>query len=122
MTSFENELLLFIAMSHARCGLMLCTVTKNSNNILTRACLGKYLALKNVYASTPFLLSIKPCLKMTSFGNVLLLFIAMTHAKCGFKLITVTKNSVDILTRACLGRQSPQTCSGMYPTCQPNVV
>ena len=41
-------------------------------------------------------LSIKPCLDMTSFGNLLLQYIAMTHAGCGLKLCTVTINSDDI--------------------------
>ena len=50
-----------------------------------------------------FHLSIKFCLHMTLFGNVLLLFIAMTHAGCGLRLCTVTKNRNDIHTQACLG-------------------
>ena len=49
-------------------------------------------------------LSIKPCLDMTSFGNLLLLIIALTHAGCGLKLCTVTINSDDIYPRACLAR------------------
>ena len=36
---------------------------------------------------------------MTSFGNQLLLFIAMIHAGCCLKLCTVTKNRDDIYLR-----------------------
>ena len=36
-------------------------------------------------------------LDMTSFGNLLLLFIAMTHAGCGLRLFRVTKNLNDKL-------------------------
>ena len=75
-------------MTHAGCGIKLCIVTKNSDDIYPRACLGTY---------PPLHLSIKPCLDMTSFGNVLLLFIAMTHAGCGLKLCSVTKFSDDKL-------------------------
>ena len=49
-----------------------------------------------VRARIPPYLSIKPCLHITSFGNLLLLFIAMTHAGCGLKLYSVTKNNDDI--------------------------
>ena len=34
---------------------------------------------------------------MTSFGNLLLLFIEMTHAGCGLRLCRVTKNRDDKL-------------------------
>ena len=80
-------------MSHPLSGLRVRTITIGSNNIYPRACLGR----------TPHL-SIKPCLDMTSFGKRLLLFIAMTHACCGLRLCTVSKNSNDIYLRACLGR------------------
>ena len=51
---------------------------------------------EHVRARTPLPhLSIKLCLDMTSFGSVLLLFIAMTHAGYGLKLRTVTINSDD---------------------------
>ena len=51
--------------------------------------------LKYARARTPHL-SIKLCPDMTSFGNLLSLFIAMTHAECGLKLCTITNNSDDI--------------------------
>ena len=78
MTSFGNLLLLFIAMTHAGCGLRQCTVSKNSDDISPRACLGRTPPFKHVRARTP--LSIKPFQDMTSVGNLLLLFLAMTHA------------------------------------------
>ena len=53
----------------------------------------------NISGHVPVLphLSNKACLEMTSFGNVLLLFIAMTHAGCGLKLCRVTTNRDDKL-------------------------
>ena len=60
--------------------------------------------LRHVWAHTT--LSIKPCLNMTSFGNLLFLFIAMTHAGCGFKLCNVAIIS---------GNVPPLTCSGTFP-------
>ena len=100
------KMLLYIAMTHAWAyppplwrhieGVPVNhNVTKNSDDIYSRACLGRT-PLKHVRARTPHL-SIKLCLDMTSFGNVLLLFIAMTHAGCGFKLCRVTKNRDDKL-------------------------
>ena len=50
---------------------------------------------EHVRARTP--MSIKPCLDITSFGNRLLLFIAMTHAGCGLRLCRLTKTRDDKL-------------------------
>ena len=75
-------------MTHAGRGLKLCTVAINSGDVPSLNMFGHV---------PPPHLSIKPCLDMTSFGNVLLLFIAMTHAGCGLKLCRVTKNRDDKL-------------------------
>ena len=131
MTSFGNLLLLIIAMTynlgHVWAGLpppvnqtlsrhdviWQPTVTIYSDDIYLRACLGR---------TPPPHLSIKPCLDMTSVGNLLLLFIAMTHAGCRLKLCTVTKNSDDIYSRACLGRtllpREHDRARTPPPTCQ----
>ena len=66
-------------MTHAGCGLKLCSVTINSGNILG-------------HVPPPPDLSTKHCLDITSFGNALLLYIEMTDAGCGLKLCTFTKN------------------------------
>ena len=89
MTSIFNVLLLFLAMNHAGCGVKLCTVTKNSDDVYPSACLGRTPSINmfgHVPASPPYDLSIKPYLDMTSFGNLLLLLIAMTRAGCSLKL------------------------------------
>ena len=78
-------------MTHANCGLRLCTVTINSDNILTRACLGRYSLTSNMLGHISFPhLSIKPGLDMTSFKNYIL-FIAMNNADCGLILSIITK-------------------------------
>ena len=57
---------------------------------------------EHVFANTLLpQVAIKPCLDMTSFGNLLLLFIDMTLAGCGLKLWTVNKHSNDIPSWAC---------------------
>ena len=84
--------LLKIAMTHPFSGLRVRTVTINSNDVPP----------SNMFGHVPPHLSIKPCLDMTSFGNLLLLFIAMTYSGCDLRLSIVTKNCDDILTRACL--------------------
>ena len=75
------------------------------------------------YPSPPDL-SIKFCLDMTSFGNVLILFIAMPHAGCGLKQYCVTKNSADVLTQACTNTYPPNMFGHVpFPTpCQLNSV
>ena len=89
------QLLTIYSDDSCRCDLKLYTVTKNSDDILTRACLGRY-PLKHVWARTPHLEHVwartsptcqSNCLNITSFSNVLLLFIAMTHAGCGLKFM-----------------------------------
>ena len=50
-----------------RCAWRLCTVTNNSDDILTRVCLGKYLPPSNMFGHVPPVN--KPCQDMTSFGN-----------------------------------------------------
>ena len=117
LCTFDNTLLK-IAMTHRLSGLRVRTLTINSCDVPP---------LKHVRARTrPPHLSIKPYLDMTSFGIRLLLFIAMTHAGCGLKLCSVTKNSDDIPPLTCSGTYipPPQTCSGTYPlpTCQSNPV
>ena len=110
-----QHLLLKITMTHPLFNLRIRTLTINSGDVPP---------LKHVRARTPQL-SIKLCLDMTSFGNVLLLFIAMTHAGCGLKLCSVTKNSDDIYRRACLGRTPPLNMFGHVPpppTCQSNPI
>ena len=78
------------------------TLTINSDDIYPRACLSR--TPLNMFGHVPPHLSIKPYLDMTSFGHVLLLFIAMTHAGCGLKLCTVTINSDDIYPRGMFGQ------------------
>ena len=84
-------------MTHPLSNLRVRTITINRVDVTLppRTCL-------NLYPPLP----IKPCLDMTSFDNILLLFIAMTHARCGLYLCTVTINSGVVL--------SFQTCSGTY--------
>ena len=48
------------------------------NTLLSKTCLVTYPLLKHVRARTSPHFSLQPCLDMTSFGNVLLLFITMT--------------------------------------------
>ena len=106
MKSFGNLVLLFIAMTHAECGLNYVLLLKIAmtytighvwaSTPFPQTCSSTYpVPLKHVRARTVPHLSIKLCLGITSFGNVLLLFIAMTHAGCGLKLCTVTINSDD---------------------------
>ena len=106
MTSFGNLMILFIAMTHAGCCiklqcLLLIAITYTVEHVWART------HPLNMFGHlpTPHLL-IKPCLDMTSFGNLLLLFIAMTHAECGLKLCSVINNSDDIYPRACLGKDT----------------
>ena len=82
---YFGNTLLNIAMTHSFSGLRVRTLTINSGDV----------PLSNMFGHVPPL-SIKPCLDMTSFGNLLLLFIAMTHAGCGLKLYTVAINSGDV--------------------------
>ena len=84
-------------MTHAECGFKLCTVTKNSDDVYSTACLDRTPLHEHVRARTrPPYLSIKPYLDTTSFGNLLLLFIAITHAGCSLKLCSVNINSGDV--------------------------
>ena len=85
--SFGNTLLK-IAMTHPLSGLRVRTLTINSGDVPP---------LKHVRART---LPPPPVNQTLSrhdviFGNIMLLFIAMTHAGCSLKLYTVTKNSND---------------------------
>ena len=65
-------------MTHAECAVKLCIVTKNTNDIYARACMGKTPLLnmfKHVPPSNMFEhvlppnLSIKSCQEITSFNN-----------------------------------------------------
>ena len=101
-------------MTHHLPNLRVRTLTINSGDVPP----------SNMFGHVPPHLSIKPCLDMTSCGNLLLLFIAMTHAGCSLKLCSVTKNSDDIYPRACLGRILPleHVRARTPPTCQSNPV
>ena len=70
-----------LAMTHAKCGLKVLTITIYSDDI---------------FGDVAPHLSIKFWLNITSFGNVLLLCIAMTHAGCALRIRTITINSDDI--------------------------
>ena len=71
--------------------------------------------LKHVRAHTPQL-SIKPCLNITSFGNLLLLFIAMTHEGCGLKLCDDTMISNVIYPRHVWARPPLNMFGHLPPT------
>ena len=107
-------------MTHPLSGIRVRTITKNSGDV-PKACLGRTSPLKHVRAGIP-----PPVNQTLSRHDViwqLLLFIAMAHAGCGLRLCTVTKNSDDILTQACLGTYLPNKFGHVPPsTCQSNPV
>ena len=88
MISFGNLLLLKIAMTHPLSNIIIRNLNINRGDVtlLPRTCLGSY----------PFPLPIKLVLDMTSFGNLLLLFIAMTHILSNLKVRTLAINSGDV--------------------------
>ena len=89
----ERDLYIFgntlvnIAMSHPLSNLRVRTLTINSGDVPP---------LLNMFGHVP---PVNQTLSdMTSFGNVLLLFIAMTHAGCGLKLCNVALSSGDVFS------------------------
>ena len=96
-------------MTHAGCGLKLCTVNKNSDDIYGTAYLCRT-PLEHVRACTP-----QPVNQTLSRHDVITIY-SNNSCRCGLRLCIVTKNSDDILTRACLGRYPlPRTCLSRYP-------
>ena len=98
-----QHLLLKIAMTHPLFNLRVRTLTINSGDLpFPSTCSGKYPLAPH--------LSIKPCLDMTSLGNRLLLFIAMTRAGCCLRLCSFTVNSGDVPPLKQVRARTPPTC------------
>ena len=87
------RMLLFIAITNAGCGFSLCTLSKNSDDIYYRACLGRT-PLEHVRARTPSPYQASLCMYPPYYLSIkMLLYIAITHAEKLSRIFNLSTSS-----------------------------